>query len=55
VIIPGDEEGERLTLEVAQPNAKVVQPNPENEFQYRLSALESKIDKLIDLIFRIIS
>ena len=52
VIIPDTQEGESLKLEVAQPNAKVVQPVAENDVESRLSALESLIDEIKELIFQ---
>ena len=51
VIIPDNEEGESLKLEVAQPNAKVEQSKTETSIESRLSALESSIEKIIGLIF----
>jgi len=51
VIIPDNEKSENVGQEVAQPNAKVVQPNHENDIESRLSALEPKIDETLKLIF----
>ena len=39
----------KLGKKVLKPEHKVLKPNPENEVEYRLSALESKIDELIEL------
>ncbi len=52
VIIPDNEKSENLNQEVAQPNAKVVQPHHENDIESRISALESSIEGLKTLIFK---
>ena len=55
VIIPDMEKDTGLKQEVAQPNAKVVQPETETSLKYCLSALESKIKELIELNLKITS
>jgi hypothetical protein len=52
VIIPDNEEDMYFKLEVAQPNAKVVQPETENDIESRLKALESNIVDIKQLIFQ---
>ena len=52
VIIPDNEEGESLKLEVAQPNAKVVQPETETNLESRLLSLESKIKELNNFLLK---
>jgi hypothetical protein len=52
VIIPDDEKSGSLKQEVAQPNAKVVQPTSENNIEFHLSTLESSISDIKELLFQ---